>query len=56
MELAERARVRVRSLMEIIEDQDTRRLLDLAKRDSRVNDLENQATGGRTMAGGMNNA
>ena len=53
MELAERARVRVYSLMEIIEDQDTRRLLDFL---NRVADSESQATGGRTMAGGMNNA
>ena len=56
MELAERARVRVRSLMGIIEDQDTRLLLDVVNRDSRVNDLESQATEGRNMARGMNDA
>ena len=56
MELAERARVRVRSLMGIIEDQDTRRLHDFPNRDSWVDESESQATEGRTMVGGMSDA
>ncbi len=56
MELAERARVRVCSLMEISEDHDTPLLLDWAKREFRVTDLESQSTGSRTMARGMNDA
>ncbi len=56
MELAERARVRVCSLMEISEDHDTPLLLDWAKREFRGADLESQSTGSRTMARGMNNA
>ncbi len=54
MEFAERARVRVRSLMGIIENENTRRLLDFLKRDSWVDDSESQATEGRTIVGGMN--
>jgi hypothetical protein len=54
MEFAERTRVRVRSLMGIIENQNTRLLLDFPKRDSWVDDSESQATEGRTIVGGMN--
>ena len=54
MEFAERTRVRVRSLMGIMENQNTRLLLDFPKRDSWVDDSESQATGGRTIVGGMN--
>lgn len=42
--------------MEIDEDHDTPRLLDWAKREFRVNDLESQSTGSRTRARGMNDA
>ena len=56
MELAERARVRVRPLMRIMEDEDTRRLLDGSNCDCRVKDLASQATEERIMAGGMNDA
>ena len=54
MEFAERTRVRVRSLMGIIENENTRLLLDFPKRDSWVDDSESQATEGRTIVGGMN--
>ena len=54
MELAERTRVRIRSLMGIIENQNTRLLLDFLNRDSWVDDSESQATGDRTIVGGMN--
>ena len=54
MEFAERTRVRVRSLMGLIENENTRLLRDFPKRDSWVNDSESQATEGRTKVGGMN--
>ncbi len=54
MEFAERTRVRVRSLMGIIENQNIRLLLDFPNRDSWVDDSASQATEGRTIVGGMN--
>ena len=54
MEFAERTRVRVRSLMGIIENENTRLLLDFPNRDSWVDDSESQATGDCTIVGGMN--
>ena len=54
MEFAERTRVRIRSLMGIIENQNIRLLLDFLNRDSWVDDSESQATGDRTIARGMN--
>ena len=54
MEFAERTRVRIRSLMGIIENQNIRLLLDFPKRDSWVDDSGSQATEGRTIVGGMN--
>ena len=56
MEFAERTRVRIRSLMGIIEIQNTRLLLDFPNRDSWVDDSESQATEDRTIVGGMNDA
>jgi len=54
MEFAERTRVRIRSLMGIIENQNIRLLLDFLNRDSWVDDSESQATEDRTIVGGMN--
>lgn len=54
MEFAERTRVRIRSLMGIIENQNIRLLLDFPNRDFRVDDSESQATEDRTIVGGMN--
>ena len=54
MEFAERTRVRVRSLMGMIENENTRLLLDFPNRDSWVDDSESQATEDRTIARGMN--
>ena len=54
MEFAERTRVRIRSLMGIIESQNIRLLLDFLNRDSWVDDSESQATEDRTIVGGMN--
>ena len=56
MELVEHARVRVCSLMGIMENQDTRRLDDFPNRDSWVDESQSQLTEGRTMVGGMNDA
>ena len=54
MEFAERTRVRIRSLMGIIDSQNIRLLLDFLNRDSWVDDSESQATEDRTIVGGMN--
>ena len=54
MEFAERTRVRVRSLMGMIENENTRLLLDFPNRDSWVDDSESQATEDRSIVGGMN--
>ena len=56
MEFAERTRVRIRSLMGIIENQNIRLLLDFLNRDSWVDDSESQATEDRTIVRGMNGA